>query len=310
MPIQVECSSCRQIIKAKEEFAGRRIRCPSCQTPMTLPDVDVDEDIEEPELELPPPKRKSDSRSRIKTSGSRSSGKPWFLRHWQWLAVLLVLVIAPFSLFAAGIAAFAGALMILIGGVTPFLRILFGDPGTVLLMIVSRSARFDMMRRPDNHPYKVLCRNAFNPTRGLFWRGVLLLISFIPAAFLHGFAGPLLRRRGGGGGHNVAPFGAPGGPPGGVTPSVHRTAANSGFDRTYYVKLTYTAFTGAGSLVDAVKSALAEIPSTIADSVQVDEPSMTIRFQHRGPVDHVRLSMQMQRRGVALNQLNSGISPQ
>src|SRR5690606_14401443 len=68
-----------------------------------------------------------------------------------------------------------------------------GAPATVLTMLVSRSARFEMMRQPDNHPYKVLVRTAFTPTRGLFWRGVLLMFLILPAGKLHGLAGEFFR---------------------------------------------------------------------------------------------------------------------
>jgi predicted Zn finger-like uncharacterized protein len=37
MPISVECPSCRSTFRVKDEFAGKRGRCPSCKAMLTVP---------------------------------------------------------------------------------------------------------------------------------------------------------------------------------------------------------------------------------------------------------------------------------
>jgi DNA-directed RNA polymerase subunit RPC12/RpoP len=37
MPIKVHCGSCNASFKAKDELAGRRVKCPKCQSPVIIP---------------------------------------------------------------------------------------------------------------------------------------------------------------------------------------------------------------------------------------------------------------------------------
>ncbi len=187
MSLSLTCDACARTIKVKDEYAGRKIRCPGCQETLLVPEAE-DDFLEEAAPAVSRTATKSarkpaKSRSR---SGDRTS--PWIARHWQWFAVLAMLGLALIPVTGLKIAllgALIGLLLAFIGGIVPFFRIMAGDPGTALTMIFSRSARFDMLDRPDNHPYKVLVRNAFGSTRGLFWRGLLLFLTFFPAASIN-----------------------------------------------------------------------------------------------------------------------------
>jgi len=300
MPIQVQCASCDRQFKVKEEFAGRRVKCPGCQSGVSVPssesveDEDLFGDAAEP---VKKPRTKSKSKSRGAVSGKSS---PWYQQHWQWLVVAGVLLLAIWptvGIFIAGFVALIGMLIALVCGLIPFFRILFGAPGTVLMMIVSRSARFEMMEQPDSHPYKVLVRTAFNPTRGLFWRGVLLIVAFIPAAFIHGAASEFFRKMKNNANPGPVPvFGpgfAPGPGPGNAggplfqpgrpgMPEAARNPAEQG--RTFYVRLIYKDHKGAGSATESAQALVAELPGARADTVKVDEESKTIRFEHQGPL--------------------------
>lgn len=202
MPITVECTSCQRVVRVKDEFAGRKVRCPGCQATVPVPAASDDaefgdkfEDTAEP-ASPPPIARSKQASGRSKRGGKSTS--PWYRRHWHWLVALLVLLLALWpagGLVIAMLASAVGVLMTLVGGIVPFLRVIFGDPGTVLSLILSRSARFEMMRQSENHPYKKLVRTAFDPTRGLFWRGVLLTVLFLPAAIINNGAKEWLRTR-------------------------------------------------------------------------------------------------------------------
>src|SRR5437588_12280204 len=39
MPLQVQCSnaSCAKVLRVKDEFAGKVVKCPACQTPLKIP---------------------------------------------------------------------------------------------------------------------------------------------------------------------------------------------------------------------------------------------------------------------------------
>jgi hypothetical protein len=162
------------------------------------PDDEFGDALEEAsELQAPEAASKLKKNSGRGKRGKKSTS-PWYWRQWHWFAALAVLVVAMWpsgGLVIAMLIAGVGVLMILVGGIVPFLRIIFGDPGTVLTLIFSRSARFEMMDQPDSHPYKKLVRTAFDPTRGLFWRGVLLTVMFIPAMIVNNGAKEWFRRR-------------------------------------------------------------------------------------------------------------------
>lgn len=298
MTIRIECESCYRTIKVKDELAGRNIRCPDCQNRIRVPDSS-EEPLPEPEL--PPLSRlpKLAGKSGMRSKQFRDSKRPWAVRQWHWLAVLAILLLALWpgpGLKIAGLAAGVGVLMVFVGGLAPFLRIVAGAPGTVLLMVVSRQARFDMMNQPDDHPYKVLVRSAFNPTRGLFWRGVLLIVVFIPAAMINQSAttqfqnwrqirAPIaapgrhehIRAVGGDTPHHNGRFPRPGFPeqmPGQKRPS-------SGSNSLFYVAINYKTFAGTGTPTAGAKEALANLQGYIPDSAVVDETTKSIQFQFR-----------------------------
>ncbi|WP_145026853.1 hypothetical protein [Caulifigura coniformis] len=294
---------------------------------LTLPDPEPEDDFAL-DLELAPSRagRSLPAAKKKKKSKSRSaaSGKPWYLGYWQWLVVLAVLLLAPiprFGLAFAGFVAFAGVAMVLIGGIVPFLRIIFGDPGTVLAMLVSRSARFDMMRQPDSHPYKALVRNAFNPTRGLFWRGVLFVVTFVPAAFIYGIAGEFFRTRVNAA---AAPLQVPHGLPPGVVrarqpefqqqpdrppfrpfePPLSQRPPSRSSD-PYQVEVVYQRFQGAGTPTEAVQQALKRIPELIDGTLEVDESAKTIRFQTQGGVNAAVIGPLLGRAGFGSLQVSA-----
>jgi hypothetical protein len=202
MSISVTCASCQRIIRAKDEYAGKRVRCPGCQSPVTIPAPEVSSiellDLsEEFPLDPPPASVPTPKATSKKVHGKTSAtGSPWYVQHWHWFVALAVLVLSVIPMAGFVIAGFVfliGMGMAFFGGIVPIIRIVAGAPGTVLQLIVSRSARFEMMRQPDDHPYKVLVRNASKPTRGILWRGVLLMLVFLPALRLQGLGTELFR---------------------------------------------------------------------------------------------------------------------
>ena len=44
MQTQVTCPSCSAALKAKPEWAGRRVKCPRCQAAIPIPRIESDED--------------------------------------------------------------------------------------------------------------------------------------------------------------------------------------------------------------------------------------------------------------------------
>lgn len=332
MPIQLECNSCGRRLKVKDERAGRRIRCPGCQEAIEVP-ADAD-DFDDPFADearrssRKPQRPRSISGKRQRSGQKAKAEKSGFRRHWHWLALAVMMLFALWpgpGLVIVGLFSAVGVGMVLIGGIYPFLRVFFGAPGTVLLMILSRSARFDMMRAPDNHPYKVLMRTAFDPTRGLFWKGVLLIVMFIPGAIINKNLPELFKSRGpeadpqiaGENPNLIQPARRPVGPGpqnrGGFAPQGRANpnpvgenephagnGAQAGFrprrtgtvsqpqgDRNGNVvtlTITYESFTGGGSVQDSARSAIKIMSGFVEDSLQIDEESQTIQFQHRGRV--------------------------
>lgn len=55
MPIRAECSECGKRVRAKDEAAGRRIKCPDCGTPIRIP---ATPDDEPPRRKKPAPRKK------------------------------------------------------------------------------------------------------------------------------------------------------------------------------------------------------------------------------------------------------------
>jgi hypothetical protein len=250
-------------------------------------------------------------RSRGARMAAQTSSRS-ILRHWHWFAVLAILLFAMIpgaGLWIAGISAFVGIVLVLIGGLAPFARILFTDPGTVGLMLVSRSARFEMMNQPDSHPYKQLVRGAFAPTRGMFWRGVLLVVAFIPAAFINANIGRLvsgqrgavpppagppplvvdqlqLPNRGQAGQRPGPPPGQrPGPPPGFAGPGGPNRGVPQGMAKgpTLVVTITYAASSVEGSLAEQVQEALGGLAGVQGDTIAIDEQARQITFEVQQP---------------------------
>lgn len=203
MPIQLECDACGRRVKVKEEYAGKRIRCPACEEPIRVPQGgdDFDVDFEEDEFEERPAAKSRGQRSapvKQRAKPEPKSEKGWFRRNWHWVAVSVMLLVSfwpEVGMVIAGLIAALGLFLALIGGlvmvIIPFGKLFLGDPGTFLLMLLSSSARIRMMKQPDNHPYKVLTKKAFASTpgllwtRGLFWKGLLVMVMMIPAAVIN-----------------------------------------------------------------------------------------------------------------------------
>jgi hypothetical protein len=88
MPISVACT-CGKKLTVKDESAGKKVRCPACQTILKIPVPESpEEDGEFPDLEdeedLAPPTRsrstKSKSKDRkLKSSDSRGAGTKWWI---------------------------------------------------------------------------------------------------------------------------------------------------------------------------------------------------------------------------------------
>ncbi len=38
MVVQVSCGKCKQIVRAEEQFFGKTVKCPGCQTGVAIPD--------------------------------------------------------------------------------------------------------------------------------------------------------------------------------------------------------------------------------------------------------------------------------
>lgn len=201
MPISTTCPSCHRALKARDEYAGKQVRCPGCQHPVTIPAASAGLGFDLDDFAAPPPSstlRTSPTSAARTKAKSSAAASPWYRRQWHWLVVAAVLLLALWptvGIAFAVIVLVVGIMMALVGGIVPILRILIGAPGTVLTMMVSRSARFEMMRQPDTHPYKVLVRNASQPTRGLLWRGVLLMVAFIPAVYVQSLSAEFFRHR-------------------------------------------------------------------------------------------------------------------
>ena len=37
MPLKIVCSTCDKTLKVEERLAGKKVRCPNCQTPIVIP---------------------------------------------------------------------------------------------------------------------------------------------------------------------------------------------------------------------------------------------------------------------------------
>ncbi len=148
VPIQLECDSCGRRVKVKEEYAGRKIRCPACEEPIKVPKAEDDFDADfEADFERKPSAK---SRAERSTSGKKPAGqkakaeKGWFRRNWHWVAAVVMMLFSLWpkvGLGIAGLIAVVGLFLALIGGVVmvivPFGKVFLGDPGTFLSMLLS-----------------------------------------------------------------------------------------------------------------------------------------------------------------------------
>lgn len=346
MPISLECSDCQRVLQVKDEFSGRRVRCPKCGGVNSVPDS-----AEAPAPKGPPAARRSGGsvKSGRSKKGRSQATRPWYVRQWHWLVVGSMLILALCSrpgLIIAGLIAGLGVLLTFAAGVAPFLRVFFGAPGTVLTMIVSRSARFDMMRQPDSHPYKVLVRTAFDPTRGLFWRGALLIVAFIPAVFLNRTASRVFRQHApvqapvamrnmpGPRPNPVALHEAVDGPKqAGDAPNIPAPAGAMAEDRqrmdrdpdpagtantrtpsqknvVFHSTLEYQSFEGERPPAEGLNEALiAELPSYLPGSLTVDETAKALRFQHRSRFAATFVAKVFSRHGFKSIRLSTSTTP-
>lgn len=107
--ISVGCP-CGKSLRVKEEFAGRKVRCPACSQPLAIPAAEAEfaEPLEEewdetPEEEpAPPPKRGIKKSKPDKTKPRKSEGlfKRSFKMVFGVLALFLGLVMAGWIVFA------------------------------------------------------------------------------------------------------------------------------------------------------------------------------------------------------------------
>lgn len=266
--------------------------------------------------------RRTPGQQRVVPAKNPQRSQAGFRRYWYLLAVAVMLLFAFWpgpGLVIAGLFSGVGVVMVLIGGIYPFLRVIFSAPGTVLTMLLSRSARFEMMNAPDNHPYKVLMRTAFDPTRGLFWKGVLLIVMFIPAAIINSNIGDVFKNRGADPAPNPNLVG-PGQQPVGVPPQAHpagenpdrpgfppqggfRASPRGGSDRVFLYDVTFTSFTGNGSAEEAARSALKTHPGFNEESLKVDDEAKTMAFQIQGGMGPIALSRLLAQHGFPSTQI-------
>lgn len=96
MTIRIECDSCFQIIKVKDELAGRQVRCPDCQNKIRVP-APGDQPLPEPELPPVAPRPKASGQRGTRAKKQHVSKRSWGVQQWPWLvalALLLVLLVA------------------------------------------------------------------------------------------------------------------------------------------------------------------------------------------------------------------------
>lgn len=72
MPIAVRCTSCSASFHVKDEYAGKRTKCPKCGGPMTIPTIDIADTVKMPyppnipkptQPNAPPPAGEPDEKS-------------------------------------------------------------------------------------------------------------------------------------------------------------------------------------------------------------------------------------------------------
>jgi hypothetical protein len=88
MSIELECDSCGQEIRALEEFAGRKVRCPTCRTVMTVPAAEKEHarPLPRPVLKRTPSRAKTKKRRAIPVL-------EWAAMYWYWIVAGCVVAI-------------------------------------------------------------------------------------------------------------------------------------------------------------------------------------------------------------------------
>src|SRR4051794_37382534 len=109
MSIGVRCPGCAKKVKAKDELAGKRVKCPSCGQAVVLPSVHTSSQLEatSPPAEKMPPASKTPSPAAPTLTASAA------LPSKSALFTLLGTLVGFFSASVAG--AFSGGCVMLIG---------------------------------------------------------------------------------------------------------------------------------------------------------------------------------------------------
>src|SRR5262245_19102028 len=65
MPITVRCAACNHQLRVKDEYAGKRGRCPKCGQNVTIPLLNAPEITAPPEPVAPPPPTQAPERPQL-----------------------------------------------------------------------------------------------------------------------------------------------------------------------------------------------------------------------------------------------------
>lgn len=161
MPISIQCQGCARTLKVKDEFAGRAVKCPACQTPLKVPAAGDDF----ASLELPIGAEASFPSAPRQTPSAASSKWVDYLKAYWCLPVPLVALVV--NLISANIGVLLGLLTGLAGlalGAWGFLAAVAVDP----IYALSPLAR---MRRSDAERQRIWKKQA--PHFGRFGKGLL-----------------------------------------------------------------------------------------------------------------------------------------
>src|SRR5689334_8924367 len=69
MPISLKCHGCKSTLKVRDELAGKKVKCPRCQTVLAVPD-------EEEEEEAPVAAKTARARPRTGKTGRFQASEP------------------------------------------------------------------------------------------------------------------------------------------------------------------------------------------------------------------------------------------
>lgn len=101
MPIKIRCANatCQKALSVKDEFAGKRVKCPGCGQSILVPVQNVDSS---PWNASPEPS----STAETKQTESHSAKTPSRRKRWPWIAVAVVALLS----LGAGAAVYSGVL--------------------------------------------------------------------------------------------------------------------------------------------------------------------------------------------------------